>query len=310
MQEGASRDQINAHFPDPIVLNGLLVPFRRLWQQEEPCHFIRVSNILKKHIPFVRVFMEPLEVHQKDDGVNLFPAWKNEKLSNKDLINVWLNTRYHHVGHSAKAGKYDRKDFERLESQIGPVLFEYYFVLAVWNFGIYFFKMHPFAEEFLSEASQRGFEPSFSMTSSTPEGAIRRTTPGFSPEDNTVAHRVWCLRRRRAFTAFNNFLRIVGHSDQCAAELVLQSGSFEQFASRSAITLTLRNEFEIPEKNDYIQFCGVIDEHPTAIRNKTCRRGFIGQNRDHSLILAADALPIISEQYTAFRAELQKAAFE
>jgi hypothetical protein len=309
MQEGATRDQVNAHLPDPVVLNGLLVPFRRLWQQSEPCHFARVSNILKKYSPFVRAFMEPLELNKGDDAVNLFPAWPNEKLSYQDLINVWLNTRYHHVGSSAKAGSFARKDFERMESQIGPVLFEYYFVFALWKFGIYFFNLKPFAEGFISDVSQRGCEPSFSMRSSTPEGSIRRTTPGFSTENDSTTHRVWCLRRRRAFAAFNSFLSIVGLSDQYAADLILQYDAFEQFALGSVIKLTLQTELELPEQNEFTHLSCVIDEHLTAVLNRKCRKGFIGQKSDYSLVLAGDALPIISEQYASFRAELQKSTF-
>lgn len=123
MKEGATKDEVHAHLPDPNVMRGVIVPFRRVWQQNEPCNFTRVSNILKKHIPFFRVFIDPLAMDKSHDAVNLFPSWKNNGLSYQDLIDVWLNTRFLHVGSSKKTGKFDRSDFEQLEGQIGMVLF-------------------------------------------------------------------------------------------------------------------------------------------------------------------------------------------
>ncbi len=194
MKEGATRDQVSANLSDPSVMRGVLVPFRRIWQQNEPCNFTRVSNTLKKHIPFFRVFIDPLAMDKSQDAVNLFPSWKNDKLSYQDLIDVWLNTRFLHVGSSKKTGKFDRSDFEQLEKQIGMVLFEYYFVVAVWQFGIYFFNILPFAEGFISDLAQRGLAPSFSMINNASEIGVRRITPGFTPENETSTHQIWCLR--------------------------------------------------------------------------------------------------------------------
>lgn len=305
MKEGATKDEVHAHLPDPSVMRGVIVPFRRVWQQNEPCHFTRVSNILKKHIPFFRVFIDPLAMDKTQDAVNLFPSWKNDELSYQDLIDVWLNTRFLHVGSSNKSGKFDRSDFEQLEGQIGTVLFEYYFALAIWEFGIYFFNILPFAEGFISDVAQRGLRPSFSMASAKLEESVRRATPGFTPEHETPAHRVWCLRRRRVYAAFNDFLRFADHSDQRAAELIGECDSFDQFSVQSGIKLSFQTEFEIPEGHQFSAFCGVIDEHMTAVRNQRRRRGFIGRNGDYSLVLGADALSIISEQYSYFRSALQ-----
>ena len=76
-----------------MSFENVVCPFRRVWQQNEPCNFTRVSNILKKHIPFFRVFIDPLAMDKSHDAVNLFPSWKNNGLSYQDLIDVWLNTR-------------------------------------------------------------------------------------------------------------------------------------------------------------------------------------------------------------------------
>lgn len=310
MKECATRDQVTAHLPDPNVMRGVLLPFRRVWQLNEPCNFTRVLNYLKKYIPNSRFFLDSFAINKEQDAVNFFPAWKNEKLSYQDLIDVWLNTKYLHVGSSKATGKFDRSDFERLEGQIGSVLFEYYFALAVSNFGNYFFHIMPFAEGFLSDLAQRGLVPSFSMVSTATEESVRRTTPGFTPEHESPPHRVWCLRRRRIFAAFNDFLRIADYPDQLVAELISECDSFDQFILQIGITLTFQTEFDIPEEPQFSAFCSVIDEHMTAFRNQRLRRGFIGKIGDLSYLLGADAFPIISEQYIAFRKAFQKRPFE
>lgn len=301
MKGGATREEVNAHLPDPSVMRGVLVPFRRVWQQNEPCSFTRVSNIPKKHIPFFRVFIDPLAMDKSQDAVNLFPSWKNNKLSYQDLIDVWLNTRFLHVGSSQKTGKFDRSDFEQLERQIGTVLFEYYFVLAVSQFGTYFFNIMPFAESFISDLAQRGLAPSFSMINTASKIGVRRITPGFTPENDTPTHQIWCLRRRRVYAGINDFLQVAGCSDQQVAELIGECDSLDKFVLRSGITMSFLREFKIPEGQQFSEFCGVIDEHMTAVRNHRCRRGFIGRIGDTSLVLGADALTIVSEQYSSFR---------
>jgi hypothetical protein len=192
-------------------------------------------------------------------------------------------------------------DFEQLERQIGTVLFEYYFALAVWKFGIYFFNIMPFAEGFISNLAQRGLKPTFSMANTKSEEGVRRATPGFTPEHETPAHRVWSLRRRRVFKAFNDFLSLANCPDQLAAERISACDSFDLFSVQSGIKISFQPELEIPKGNQFSEFSSVIDEHMTAFRNQRCRRGFIGKNTDGTFILGAEALPIISEQYIAFR---------
>lgn len=156
----------------------------------------------------------------------------------------------------------------------------------------------------MSDLAERGLKPSFSMASTKSGEGILRATPGFTPEHETHAHRVWCLRRRRVFAAFNNFLRLVDHSDQQVFALIGECDSFDQFSVQSGITLSFQTEFKIPEGHQFSAFCGVIDEHMAAVRNQRCRRGFIGRNGDLSMVLGADALSIINEQYSSFRSAL------
>ncbi len=310
MMEGDTKDQVTAHLPDPNVMKAVLVPFRRLWQQNEPCYFSRVSNILKKHIPFFRVFIDPIALDKSQDAVNLFPHWKNDKLSNEDIINVWLNTRYLHVGSSKECGKFNRSDFERLESQIGSVLFEYYFLLAVWKFGIYFQNILQFAEGFLSDLAKIGMEPSFKIASGNSDGRIQRATPGFTPATETPVHRVWCLRRRKKFAAFNNFLRIAGLTDDHVAELTDHCDSFHQVVTQAGIESSHQKEFEISKGDHCTSLSSALDTHSTAVRNGTRRRGLIGKKKDGAFVFTEDALAIINEHFTDFRRAFRKEPFQ
>lgn len=259
MKKGGTRDEVTAHLPDPNVMRGVLLPFRRVWQQNEPCNFTRVFNYLKKYIPKSQSLIDSFAINKEQDAVNYFPAWKNEKLTYQDLIDVWLNTRYLHVGSSKTTGKFNRSDFDHLERQIGKVLFEYYFVWAVSKFGTSLFNIRPIAERFISDLAQRGLEPSFSMAGTMSIEGIRRTTPGFTPERESPSHRVWCLRRRRIFAAFNNFLRLADYPDQQAAELISDCDSFDAFILRAGITLSFQTEFERPEGQQFSAYCSVIE---------------------------------------------------
>jgi hypothetical protein len=309
MKEGDSRDQVVAQLPDPNVVRGVLVSFRRVWQQNEPCHFGRISNILKKHLPFFRVFIDPLAVDKTADAVNMFPQWKNGNLSFEDLINVWLNTRYHHVGSSKECGKFDRADFERLEKEIGEVLFEYYFLWSIWIFGIYFFNILPFAENFLADLALQGVRPSFSMADGNADGRIQRVTPGYTPATETPAHRVWCLRRRRSYEAFNNFLKVADFEDGAVARLVSACDSFDEFSAQSGKVLSHQTAFEI-DTQKCSALSGVIDTHMTAVRNRRSRRGLVGKTGKNTILLSGEASAIISEQYLAFRNAFQREPFE
>ena len=310
MREGDTKDQVTAHLPDLNVMKGVLIPFRRLWQQNEPCNFTRVSNTLKKHIPFFRGFIDPLTEDKLQDAVNLFPQWGNDKLTNEDLINVWLNTRYLHVGSSKECGKFNRADFDRLENEIGAVLFEYYFVIAVWKFGIYFQNILPFAESFISDLAQDGIVPSFTIASVNSDARIQRTTPGFTPATETLTYRAWCLRRRKRFAAFNNFLKIAGFADDQVAELMDHCDSFDQLVSQTGIQSSHQDEFEINEGIHCTSLSSAVDTHLTAVRNRRCRRGLIGKKRDGSFVFTADALAIINEHFIDFQNAFGRVPFE
>jgi len=77
-------------------------------------------------------------------------------------VSLWLNTQYLHVGKSNRKGQFTRRDFEQCQSQLGEVLFEFYFLLAFQEMGSCFFNILQIAERFLYNLSQAGQAPSTS----------------------------------------------------------------------------------------------------------------------------------------------------
>jgi len=60
MTAGEPKENIQGVFPDRNIVRSTLVPFRRVWQQSEPCYHVKVSNILKRYVPKFRAFLNSL----------------------------------------------------------------------------------------------------------------------------------------------------------------------------------------------------------------------------------------------------------
>ena len=285
-------------FPDPETLQSILVPFRRVWHQGEPCYHRKVSNILMRYVPEWRDFLEPLLF---DDSRSL--AWnfewaKNSGLSPADVINLWLNTRYHHVGKSAR-GQFTREDFDRFKQTIGSVRFEYYFLETIFKIGISFFNILQCAERFLFVLAADGHRPSFVIEAD--KGSVQRLTPGFTPK-NTPEHWIWRLRRRRQYEGFNYLLEIIDVSNGTVAELVSVCDTFDTFAAEHGIVFEHTDNFHADvEKMNFTHADGCLDNEPAAFRNGRCRRGFVARRENGSLVWGEDYLPVLRDQYLEFR---------
>ncbi len=301
MREGDPTEKIQGRFPDPSILRGMLVPFRRMWHQNEPCQYAKVSKILKRHVPDFRWFLDSLVFNGDRSALRQLPWFKDHPLSVSDVIDLWLNTRYHHVGKSPRCGRFTRADFDRFNREIGPVLFEFYFLSAVQEAGIAFFNIHQCAESFLRGCAAQGIAPSFALDAGESESNVQRATPGYTPEPNTPKQRVWRLRRRRHYDGFNYFLSLLDCTDQRVATLVPDCASFDQFADRLGAVLTHTVDFSATHQEDCTHFGGCIDNYPTAVRNRRSRRGFVAKRRNGTLIWAEEYVPVLRDQYVEFR---------
>lgn len=126
---------IRAHFPDPDTVSAVLIPFRKLWMQGEPCFYRKIANIIKRYCANLRWRVD-LSLALNDQDKPLHPLLCNVELSKDDVIDLWLNVRYMHSGKSNRSGRFSRSDFEHWKKQIGATLFEFYFLSSVWNTGI------------------------------------------------------------------------------------------------------------------------------------------------------------------------------
>lgn len=309
MREGDPKENIKGHFPDPNILQGMLVPFRRVWQQNEPCHHMKVAKILKKHVPDFRCFLDSVVFNDERTVVRNMPWFRDVVLSLTDVINVWLNTRYLHIGKSSRHGRFTREDFDNLNSQIGPVLFEFYFLSAVHEAGISFFNILQCAESFFRGFTKQGLTPSFPIRSVYEDGNVERKTIGYTPDEDTPSKRVWRLRRRRHYDGFNHFLDLIGCTDASVASLLTLSDSFDNFVKRSGIVLERTDDLRSLDKEDFTHFEGCIDNYPTVLRNRRCRRGFVVKRRDGTLVWEEEYVPVLRDQYTEFREAFSKEQF-
>lgn len=181
-REGAPNDEMKGRYPDPNVVSAMLIPFRRLWQHNEPCNYRRVANILKKYMPEIRSLMDSLLITEEQSVVRKMPYVRNIDLPLKDVIDMWLNTRYLHVGEQAGVGRFSRQDFERFRKKVGAVLFEFYFLTAAHEVGMCFLNIQQFAESFLQKSEHQGLASSIALQADPNDMYIQRETPGFTPD--------------------------------------------------------------------------------------------------------------------------------
>ena len=204
----------------PANLKSALAPFRRIWMESEPCNFNCVYNILYRNCEndqlqgLMAECRANLEKSKKDW---LFPIGPPE-LTPQKTVEVWLNTRYAHIGQSSRQGKFTSEDFAKFEKTIGSAQFEFFFRLAVRSIGTSYINLLQFAELALEQwAKNNGIKPTHPTTSSfgvvgtevTGDGTtITRDTPGWSPtQESSEARCDRLLRRKR----FHNLETLLNH---------------------------------------------------------------------------------------------------
>jgi hypothetical protein len=190
------------------------------------------------------------------------------------------------------------------------VLFEFYFLQSLFEFGISLFNVLQCAEGFIRTAEEEGLNPSFQPVT-TRDPRIRRGTPGYTPPTESAHHRVWRLRRRNDYRGISYLMDISNLTDEVVAGLLVNCDSFDQFASEAGLSLEHTDDFEAARDiENFNAMGGAIDNHFAAVRNGKCRRGFVGRRRDSTLVWGEDFVPIVTDQYAAFRAAHLREPFE
>ena len=309
MREGDPKEKIHGKFPDPSILRGMLVPFRMVWHENEPCYYAKVAEIIKRYVPEFRWFLDSLAFNATRSAIGHIP-FRDQPLSVSGVINIWLNTRCHHVGKSSRSGRFTRDDFDRINNSIDPVLFEFSFLSAIHDAVIAFFNIQQCAESFLRDLAKQGVTPSFNLDPGASEDNVQRVTPGYTPEQDTPKQKVWRLRRRRHYEGFNYFLGILDCSDETVAILIQRCDSFDQFAKRHGVTLTHTDDFFAIDKKDCTHIGACVDNDHTAVRNRRSRKGFVARRSNGTLVWGEDFVPVMRDQYVEFRAAFLQEPFK
>ena len=309
MRKGEPDEKIKVSLPDSNIVAAMLVPFRRLWQQSQPCNYRKVANILKKYVPDFRWFIDSVLLNEDHAVVKDLPWFKNINLSFANVIDVWLNTRYMHVGKSSHHGQFTRQDFNKFSQEIGPALFEYYFLSAVYEAGICLFNLCQCSESFLRGFKKQGLVPSFEIRAQSQQDNIERHTPGFTPDGDSPEQRVWKLRRRKHYDGLNRFLNLISCSDQKIADVITRCNSFEAFADSLAVHFEHTDDIAGLNTDEFTHFDGCCDNYSTVVRNRRSRRGFVGKKRDGSFVCAEEYIPVLRDQYLEFRTAFVKEIF-
>lgn len=304
-RQGDPLELVKGGFPDANVVRAMLIPFRRLWQQREPCYYGKVVKILKRYDPSGRGLLDSFVFSDTTAHIRKLPFYGSASLLPSEAIDLWLNTKDFHTGTTAKEGHHTRKDFEKFEKQFGRVLFEYYFLSSVHEVTISFFNLGSSCEFLLKEWDAEGIKPSFSFslakpTTDQPQN-IERTTPGFTPQAEAPAHRIWRLKRRKRYDAISYFIQRTSFSDEDLAGRIGANEQFETFLADVKITCQKVDDINSLDKEQVAHLSAVSDSFEVACKRKKMRRGTVAVYLNGDIFYSDDALTIISDQYVEFR---------
>ncbi len=102
--------------PDAIVRDSVIIPFRKLWMENEQDNFLKTLKIVSRHLPERRPILESLRRTFKSQLLEYPPYTKEtvgtcELMTPKGTINLWLNCRIAHSGTRGRAGELTYTDF-------------------------------------------------------------------------------------------------------------------------------------------------------------------------------------------------------
>jgi hypothetical protein len=128
------------NFGDRFHFRSALVSFRRIWLNDEASHFYRILKIIDKyeHDDLAVTLWLPM-IRQQHQQTENHPVAQNSNFTNRQLVDLWLNTVFAHNNLNQKKRNprfLDRIDFDRYAKQLDYAFFEYSFRMAVRHFGL------------------------------------------------------------------------------------------------------------------------------------------------------------------------------
>jgi hypothetical protein len=223
----------HVRLPSTKIRDSALFPFRRIWMEGEPSFYRKTLRDLKRYAPEVRHLAEHLEIELEKASRSHLDPWlaRNVRLTPKEIIDLWLNTRLAHSGSTAAVGSFRREDFERHEREIGKVAFESLFVQAIQRIGGCFIAVLELTEQLLADWKQAGINPGFSFDNLDQDGthvfadgtSITRSSPGLVIEHESPAERVLRLVKRHTFNSLSTFFEILEEPPEVIARAVIET---------------------------------------------------------------------------------------
>lgn len=307
--QGASKKQIKGDFPNPIVVEAMLIPFRRLWQKEQPCFYRHVANLLKRYEPKETAWVDSFVFSDKNSMLSRWSLMSPQELSPSEVIDLRLNTRYMHTGMSRRRGKFTRKDFEQHEERMGRDLFEFYFLQAVNEAAVSFFNLGKCCEAFLLACEGRSLHPSFKLRQ-PPKAGDSRLTPGLTIRGDSPPDRLWRLRRRNRYKTIAEFLSLIDLTDEQLAVSVSTAKTFPEALKLFGIAVRRRSATALQHDKTMVRVSGVADAIEKHFLNRKPRTGFLAKRQDGKLYYSGQAIQILDDQYSQLRDALLREPFE
>ena len=115
------------NMPPEEPFRALLLTFRHFWANDEPSNFLRVLNIVARHAPEARAFIDGLRTRwtQALFGGLMFLSFNNENLTANTVFDLWLNAHYFH-NEQAK-----QQDLDHLSAMMSPAFVKFLLTNAV-----------------------------------------------------------------------------------------------------------------------------------------------------------------------------------
>ena len=314
--KGEARGPITYQVPDPRVRDSVIIPFRRMWMNDEPANFDRVGNIIKRYWPEARPYVDVFKDGMKKAKANYPPACyigligdSNFTISPKDVIDLWLNCRLAHVGGRPGKGRFTRVDFDKNVETYGAEKLEYMYVTAVHQVGPWFISLAQLSERLLENWSKGGIEPSFFFDNITDNGrvpsgsrdSLKRYTPGITIDDSDEEMRLEVLFRRQKYSQISKLIYKLEASKSDTLRFVRISKNAEEMFAHFGIaveSVKTLDEFDRPAYFSTISDGFDMNKLPW-------RKGMVALLRDKKTLFAqGDALTILTEQLLELNSEI------
>jgi hypothetical protein len=285
-------------------LEAAIIPFRKIWMQEEPSNFYKIYNILYKSSAsdFAKNYIEHIRSkHQnlENSQINPFESWTN--LKGHDIIKLYLYNKVSHSG-ADKSRRFTRKDFENHQITIGKERFEFLFHTTFVSFSCCYFNLLQIAKrELVRYEKEFNLKPSFAI--SLPFGydgeitdSIQRAS-SLIPVDETPEQKVRRILRRSCFNNLRSILTYLKIYDAEIYKLVSNVSSAQEFIDKLGYSVKQVDTDKIPKKLPW--FCGFLDI-------STDKRGFFAGMENQTLFSAESGMELLNQKLLEFK----KALFE